>query len=420
MPSWRESLGILGSTALPAAATKTSPRGVPGPAHRRGHRNVSPGSAASSPGRARCCRRGRDLQIHTDASLTSPAARGTCVCSRPPATRTPSPATPPPRRGSRAPWSLRRRRGPGQEAARGPGRSRAPRSPQLGRGQQLREGPLHAAPKVGDRLVPRPPGQVRPSLTAPELSRLQPSGTKGSWWVRPCWGLGFWCQVVLGFGGQSPEASPNRRYERGSQPSCVQGPRAGSSQGPQGGGTAVPHRPQETPWLREGQPRAQRPSARERVHAADGRPRGRAVPGLKSTMARRQPSSVLSMCMSLILDTSSVSTLHRRRERAEAHVKPRPSRGPPQPSPWDSRSPVWPRTARAKGKATLGSRPDSARRLPHAGLSPPPGEALPVGLYSGSLQPTERPRDSQAEVSQGPGRQGPVHRHRTLRCRPTG
>lgn len=38
-----------------------------------------------------------------------------------------------------------------------------------------------------------------------------------------------------------------------------------------------------------------------------GSPHG--VPGLKSTMARRQPSSVLSMCMSRILDTSSVRTL---------------------------------------------------------------------------------------------------------------
>lgn len=32
-------------------------------------------------------------------------------------------------------------------------------------------------------------------------------------------------------------------------------------------------------------------------------------PGLKRTMARRQPSSVLSICMSFILDTSSVRTL---------------------------------------------------------------------------------------------------------------
>lgn len=34
------------------------------------------------------------------------------------------------------------------------------------------------------------------------------------------------------------------------------------------------------------------------------------VPGLKRTMARRQPSSDLSICMSFILDTSSVKTLH--------------------------------------------------------------------------------------------------------------
>lgn len=38
------------------------------------------------------------------------------------------------------------------------------------------------------------------------------------------------------------------------------------------------------------------------------------VPGLKRMMARRQPSSVLSICMSLILLTSSVKTLQRGEE----------------------------------------------------------------------------------------------------------
>lgn len=33
------------------------------------------------------------------------------------------------------------------------------------------------------------------------------------------------------------------------------------------------------------------------------------IPGLKSTMARRHPSSDLSICMSFILETSSVRTL---------------------------------------------------------------------------------------------------------------
>lgn len=37
------------------------------------------------------------------------------------------------------------------------------------------------------------------------------------------------------------------------------------------------------------------------------------LPGLNSTMARRQPSSVLSICMSLILDTNSVSTLRQKK-----------------------------------------------------------------------------------------------------------
>ena len=40
-------------------------------------------------------------------------------------------------------------------------------------------------------------------------------------------------------------------------------------------------------------------------------------PGLNRTMARRQPSSVLSICMSFILDTSSVRTL------SETDVTPR-------------------------------------------------------------------------------------------------
>lgn len=41
------------------------------------------------------------------------------------------------------------------------------------------------------------------------------------------------------------------------------------------------------------------------------------VPGLKRMMARRQPSSVLSICMSLILLTSSVKTLRRDERRGE-------------------------------------------------------------------------------------------------------
>lgn len=46
----------------------------------------------------------------------------------------------------------------------------------------------------------------------------------------------------------------------------------------------------------------------------------RAVPGLKRTMARRQPSSVLSICMSRILDTSSVSTL-KEKAGAKVHIR---------------------------------------------------------------------------------------------------
>lgn len=42
-----------------------------------------------------------------------------------------------------------------------------------------------------------------------------------------------------------------------------------------------------------------------------GRLGGLLSPGLNSMIARRQPSSVLSILMSRILDTSSVSTLER-------------------------------------------------------------------------------------------------------------
>lgn len=44
------------------------------------------------------------------------------------------------------------------------------------------------------------------------------------------------------------------------------------------------------------------------------------VPGLKRMIARRQPSSVLSICMSLILLTSSVKTLRRKQKRFEYKV----------------------------------------------------------------------------------------------------
>lgn len=64
-----------------------------------------------------------------------------------------------------------------------------------------------------------------------------------------------------------------------------------------------------------------------------GHARG-AVPGLKRTMARRQPSSVLSICMSRILDTSSVSTLRRTRHRGPSQAVASP--GTPAASPEDS------------------------------------------------------------------------------------
>ena len=47
-------------------------------------------------------------------------------------------------------------------------------------------------------------------------------------------------------------------------------------------------------------------------------------------MARRQPSSVLSICMSRILDTSSVSTLRGKQANADVQVRPCPSQGLPE------------------------------------------------------------------------------------------
>ena len=63
------------------------------------------------------------------------------------------------------------------------------------------------------------------------------------------------------------------------------------------------------------------------------RARGEAIPGLKSTMARRQPSSVLSICMSRILDTSSVNTLQGKQANtaARSDCAPCPARAPPPP-----------------------------------------------------------------------------------------
>lgn len=44
------------------------------------------------------------------------------------------------------------------------------------------------------------------------------------------------------------------------------------------------------------------------------------LPGLNRTMARRHPSSVLSICMSLIFDTSSVSTLQKNNTHKPTHT----------------------------------------------------------------------------------------------------
>lgn len=62
------------------------------------------------------------------------------------------------------------------------------------------------------------------------------------------------------------------------------------------------------PWHHYSQPTG-------RAAAATG-----SVPGLKRMMARRQPSSVLSICMSLILLTSSVRTLAREEQREREDI----------------------------------------------------------------------------------------------------
>lgn len=58
-----------------------------------------------------------------------------------------------------------------------------------------------------------------------------------------------------------------------------------------------------------------------------GKPRTTRSPGLNSTMARRQPSSDLSICMSFILETSSVRTLRtgNKDRRGESHEPQAPS-----------------------------------------------------------------------------------------------
>lgn len=58
-----------------------------------------------------------------------------------------------------------------------------------------------------------------------------------------------------------------------------------------------------------------------------GKPRTTQSPGLNSTMARRQPSSDLSICMSFILETSSVRTLRTGNKTGEEKaMSPRPPR----------------------------------------------------------------------------------------------
>lgn len=156
-------------------------------------------------------------------------------------------------------------------------------------------------------------------------------------------------------------ASPDHQGEAWlTEPRGAQRPTLGPTRGPREGGTATPHREQAAP------PGGRVPCVGGRSACAD---RAQAVPGLKRTMARRQPSSVLSMCMSLILDTSSVSTLQGEQVSHKAHSKPHPSPGPPR------------NTHRSQGAQCDAGRP-LRRARPNGGcqdrsnICPTPGWAL--------------------------------------------
>lgn len=96
----------------------------------------------------------------------------------------------------------------------------------------------------------------------------------------------------------------------------------------------------------EGQSMAQ--SSWEDSHALGRVGGGRTVPGLNRTMARRQPSSVLSICMSRILDTSSVSTLQEK-AGAKVHVRHILTRAPPRRIHWTREAQDGPRMTESSG-----------------------------------------------------------------------
>ena len=66
------------------------------------------------------------------------------------------------------------------------------------------------------------------------------------------------------------------------------------------------------------------------------------------TMARRQPSSVLSICMSRILDTSSVSTLQEK-AGAKVHIRHILTRAPPRRIHWTREAQDGPRMTESSG-----------------------------------------------------------------------
>lgn len=151
------------------------------------HTEVPEGLGAVLPGAGRSRDPEASQRRGPGRGLTFPAARGTCVCSTPPGTRRPSPSAPPPRLGSRAPWSLQGEgpqvRGCDPESCTGHPQwhSGPPHTSPLGSGQQRpgRLCPRGGRPGLESRLATRWPRELRPvpGLPSTQLPPLGPRAT---------------------------------------------------------------------------------------------------------------------------------------------------------------------------------------------------------------------------------------------------